>query len=192
MRHTKSLIILILATVLALTSAGLAGKNHNEVTFFDGNIYNSDEINISIDRGSVIITNDEEDGEIEITDNYELYIDSKLIKTDKHQRQLLEEYHTLVMDIKDYAVDIGKEGAKIGIEGARVGLQAVGGVIKMIFTDYDEDDLDTDLDRATEKLEKRAELLEDRAEKIEDMAEDLDDMYYDMEKEIPAIADLHW
>jgi hypothetical protein len=192
MLQKKGLVILVLAAVLALASAGLAGKNHHEISFFDGNIYNSDEINIDIDHESVIITNDEEDGEIEITDDYELYVDGKLIKTDKRQRQLLVEYHTLVMDIKDYAVDIGKEGARIGIEGARIGLQAVGGVVKMIFTDYDEDDLDDDLDRATERLEARAELLEDRADKIEDMAEDLDDMYYDLEKEIPAIADLHW
>lgn len=192
MKQAKIIGIVLLASLFILGSTALAGKHHRSLSLFDGNIYCSDDINIDIDGGSVIITHEDEDDEIEITKKYELYINGELIRTNERQRELLEEYHTLVFDIKDYAIEIGKEGARIGIEGAKIGLKAVGGVIKMIFTDYDEDDLDRDMDRAAEKIEYKAELLEDKAEKIEDMADDLDDMFYDLEEEIPAIAELEW
>lgn len=192
MKQAKFIGMVLLAALLVLGSTGMASKHGRNVSFFDDNIYTSDDISIDIDGGSVIITHEDENDEIEITDEYELYVNGQLIKTDDHQRELLEEYHTQVMEIKDYAIVIGKEGARVGIEGARVALKAIGGVVKMIFTDYDEDDLDRDMDRATEKIEAKAELLEEKAEKIEDMADDLEDMFYELEEEIPAIAKLDW
>lgn len=192
MRYTKYFLTVIMTLLLISASPGLAGKHSRNLSMFDGELYSSDDLIIDIEKGSVIITNEYEDDEIEITDEYELIINGDRIETTPDQQKLLEEYHTLVFDIKDYALEIGKEGAKIGIEGARIGLKAVGGVIKMIFTDYDEDDLDRDLERETEAIEAKAEVLEDKADKIEEMADDLDDLFYDMEESIPAIAKLDW
>jgi hypothetical protein len=192
MRHSKGLIITLIVALLAFTSVTMAGKHHHNCSFFGGEFFSSDDFNIEIDGSSVLIINDYEDDEIEITDDYELYVNGDLIKLDRDQQKIVEAFHTQVMDIKEFAIEIGKEGAKIGIEGARIGLKAIGGVMKLIFTDYDEDDLDRDLERATEELELKAEALEEQAEEIEDMAEDLEDMFYDMEEEIPAVASLDW
>jgi hypothetical protein len=159
---------------------------------FDGELWEADDIHVSIDDGSVILTHEYEDDEIEITDDYELYINGHMIKTDSRQRELVREYHTLVYRIKDCAVEIGLKGAKIGVEGARIALQAIGGVLKMLFTAYDEDDLDRDMEEATREIEYKAELLEDEAEEIEDMAEDIEDVWYDMQEEIPEIGALGW
>jgi hypothetical protein len=192
MRIPKSTIIVLTAALMVFGTVSLAGDHHRDFSIFDGNIFTSDEFILDIEGGSVIITHEYEDDEIEITDDYELYVNGDLVKLDARQQRMVEDFHTQVMDIKSYAIEIGKEGAKIGIEGAGIALKAVGGVIKMIFTDYDEDDLDRDLDYAAEKLEFKAELLEDKAEEIEDMAENLEDLYYDMEDEIPAIKALGW
>lgn len=188
----KAVLTLLLASALAFATAGVADDDDIHVTTSNGHMWNMDDLNIDIDDGSVIITHEDEDGKIKITDDYELYVNGKHVKTDDHQKELLTEYHGLVLSIKDDALDIGLEGAKIGLEGAGIAFEAIGGVFKMIFTDYDEDDLDRDLDRKTAKIERKAEKLEDRADEIEAKAEDLDDLYSDMADDIPEIGNLDW
>lgn len=186
--------IFIISAIIVLVCAPVSIAEHHHIDFgvFDGELWEEDGIHVSIDDGSVILTHEDEDDEIEITDEYELYINGHLIKTDARQQELLREYHTLVFGIKDRALEIGIKGAKIGAEGAKIALQAIGGVIKMIFTAYDEDDLDRDMDKATREIEYKAELLEDEAEEIEEMADDIEDVWYDMQEEIPEIAALRW
>jgi hypothetical protein len=188
----KTIIALLFSSLLVFASIGFAGDHCRSYSLFDGQIYSFDEIIIDIDDGSVFITHEYEDDEIEITRKYELYVNGDLVETNQEQKDLLEEFHTAVMDLEDQAIEIGKEGAKIGIEGAKIGLHAARGVLKMLFTEYDEDDLDRDLEFETELLEKKAEKLEEKAEELEKIADDLDDMFYDMEEEIPEIASLDW
>jgi len=192
MRFLKPSFFVFLIGLFVFTSPSQAVDNDHDFTFFDNQVYSSDNINIDLEGGSVIVVNREKHDEVEITGDYELYVNDEYIETDPQQKQLLQEFHTQVMDIKDEAIEVGIEGAKIGLEGAKVGLQAIGGVVKMIFTEYDDDDLDRDLERKTEIIEAKAELLEDRAEDIEDMADDLEDMLYDLEEQIPAIKALDW
>jgi hypothetical protein len=192
MLRLRTVSVALLAFLLICSTAGFAGKKHDQTVFSDGNLYSADDFSVDIEDGSVIIVNKYEDEEIEITEEYELYIDGDLIKTDARQKKHLKEFHTQVFDIRDYAIEIGLEGAKVGLQGAKIAMKAIGGVLKMLFTDYTEDDLDRDLERETDKIEDRAEDLEEFAEGIEDMAEDLEDMFYDLEEEIPAIAKLDW
>ncbi len=84
------------------------------------------------------------------------------------------------------------EGLAIGIEGAKLGISAIGRVLRMAFTDYDEDDLERDMERGAEVIEAKAEVLEDRAKELEEMAEDLQDLTYEMCEEIPALTALDW
>lgn len=154
----------------------------------------SDRISIDMKHGSVMIKlrGRRETSTVEITRDYELYIDDELIKTDKEQTKLLKEYHSQLGDIHDQAKKIGWEGARIGAEGAKIGLLAGLGVLKMLFTDYSEDDLEYDVELATEKIEARAEELEEKAEQIEDMVDDLDDITDDLRDAIPELAELDW
>jgi len=151
-------------------------------------------ISIDMQHGSAVIKyrDGRERSKVEITKEYELYIDDEHIATDADQKKLLKEFHQTVVDIRDYAKEIGWEGARIGLDGAKVGLQAGIGVLKMLLTSYDEDDLDRDLDRATEKIEKRAEKLEEKAEVIENKAYDLEDLAAELSESIPELGKLKW
>ena len=194
----KSKIALLLLVCLMALPAGtvFGGSRHRHHDLDHDRWYGerSDHISIDMKHGAVVIEHREgrDRSEVEITEEYELFIDGKLVATDQEQEKLLKEYHTLVVDIHDYAKEIGWEGARIGVDGAKIGLQAGLGVLKMLFTSYDDDDLNRDLDRATAKIEKRAEALEDKADIIEDMADDLEDLTIDLSEAIPELAELEW
>ncbi len=149
---------------------------------------------IDIEDGSVIVEYDDRKtyDKIEITEDYELFINDDLIDCNADQTKLVKEFHTKVFKIKKYAVNIGWEGAKIGAEGAKLGLKAIGRVIKLISADYDSDDLERDMERDAKKIEKKADKLEKKAEIIERMVEDLDDLAYEMKEEIPELDELDW
>ena len=189
--------LLLLVCLMALTAGTVFGGSRHRHHDLDRDSWydeHSDHISIDMKHGAVVIEHREgqDRSEVEITEEYELFIDGDLITTDQEQEKLLKEYHTLVVDIHDYAKEIGWEGARIGVDGAKIGLQAGLGVLKMLFTSYDDDDLDRDLDRATAKIEARAEALEDKAEIIEDMADDLEDLTIDLSEAIPELAELEW
>ncbi len=154
----------------------------------------SDHTSIDMKHGSVTIKHRDrrETCTVEITDDYELYIDDELVKTDDAQTKLLKEYHGQLTDIHDQAKKIGWEGARIGAEGAKIGLVAGLGVLKMLFSDYSEDDLESDVELATERIEARAEKLEEQADGIENMVDDLEDITDDLRDAIPELAELEW
>ncbi|MDH3890768.1 MAG: YggN family protein [candidate division Zixibacteria bacterium] len=154
----------------------------------------ADRTSIDMKHGSVMIKHRgrRETSRVEITRDYELYIDDELVKTDDDQTKLLKQYHQQLGEIHDRAKEIGWEGARIGAEGAKIGLVAGLGVLKMIFSDYSEDDLEDEVELATEKIEERAEELEEKAEEIEDMVDDLDYLTDDLRDAIPELAALDW
>lgn len=154
----------------------------------------SDHTSIDMKHGSVMIKHQSrrETSTVEITKKYELYIDDELIKTDDAQTKLLKEYHEQLGEIHDQAKKIGWEGAKIGAEGAKIGLIAGIGVLKMLFSNYSEDDLEYDVEFASEKIEQRAEELEEKAEGIENMVDDLDEITDELRDAVPELAELEW
>jgi DUF2884 family protein len=143
-----------------------------------------------IDIEDATITIRDDDYKIEITGDFELYVNGKYIKTNDEQQELVEEYHGLIFEIIDRAKDIGKQGARIGIDGAKIGLKAIAGVFKLMRDDYDADDLEAELEMETEELEEMAEELEKEAEKLEYLADNLEDMHEELKDEIPELEEL--
>ena len=188
----KSILIALTVALLVGAPVTFAESRHHSFEPLEGQLWSMDDVQVNLDDESVILTNEYEPGKIEITKDRELYVDGRLVKTDARQRRLVAEFYDGVFDVRDRAIKIGLKGAKIGLEGAGLGVKAIAGIIKMIFTDYDEDDLDRDMEREAQKIERKADGLEEEAEKIEDLVDHLEDLYYDMDREIPEIHALGW
>ncbi len=185
-------ILMFIAALTFISDSAHAGRNSYEYTPFNGHTFQADDIEVNVDDGDITLFNEYTDDEVVINDDYELYVNGKLIETTPEQKEMVELFHTQVYKIIDGAIDIGIEGGKIGIAGAGLGLKAIVGVIKMLHPDYDEDDLERDMEREAGKLEAKAEKLEKRAEKLEELAEDAEDTFNDMLEEIPALKELDW
>ncbi|HUV35765.1 MAG TPA: hypothetical protein VMX58_02370 [Patescibacteria group bacterium] len=155
-------------------------------------LFDTDEVSVEIEDGSLLIINEDEDQTVEITGEYELSIDDRHIETDEKQQVLIAEYYNRMVNITEYARLLGIEGAKVGASGVKLGITAIAKVVKLLSEDYDENDLEKDMEREAEKLEKKAELLERKAERIEEMAEELEDLHYELRRSIPALKDLEW
>ena len=160
------------------------GKNH--ITCID-------DAEISVRRNTIYITSrDWDEGVVEITEEYELYVDDEFIKLTEYQQELTESYYEMVMQILDDARHIGLKGAKMGVSGAKIGLMAVVGVVKLLSPDYDEEDLERELEEEAEKLEAEAEVLEEEAELIEEIAAELEEVHYELRNEIDSLRKLDW
>ena len=136
------------------------------------------------------ITIHDDDYKIEITSDYELYVNGEYVKTNSQQKKLVKEYHGLIFEIIDRAKVIGTQGAKLGIDGAKIGLKAIAGVFKLLRDDYDAEDLEEELELKAEELEEKAEELEKEAEKLEYLASDLEDLHDELKDEIPELEEL--
>ncbi|UCD17274.1 MAG: DUF2884 family protein [Candidatus Zixiibacteriota bacterium] len=189
----KKLAIVLFISVLAFASAGAEGGKCQNYALSHHHIDHWDDVDLRFDGGTIVmIHNGYPRSRIEITEDYELYINGDHIRLNDEQQELVKEYYLHCTEIVEYAREIGIEGAKIGFDGAKIGLKAVGGILRMLLTDYDEDDLERDLEIDTEHLEARAEALEDWAEEIEEMAEDMEELAEEMTDEIPELEELDW
>ena len=173
-------LLTLVVILIAYPSLNAGSRNHfvRHVSWQDDDRRDRGHLEINLEDGTLVITHEDrrDYSTVEITEEYELYIDDRHIKTDKDQQKLLGEYYELVVGFEDAIIDIGKEGARIGISGAALGLKAVGGVFKLLSPHYDSDDLERDIEREAEKIEVKAEKLERQAEQIEDMVDELDDL----------------
>ena len=151
--------------------------------------------NVDIDLEDDILTltcKYDRDQWIEITPDRKMYISGERIYLNQYQQRMVGEYYDHFIDIMDMAKDIGKEGAKIGIKGAKIGLVAASRAMKMILTEYDQDDFERDIEEETEELEIRAEKLEEMAEELEEVADEFEDIHYTMKRDIDELNDLPW
>jgi len=153
----------------------------------------SDNMEIEIDDGTIIITRHSYHSDvIEITEDYELYINDRHIKTNKEQKELLGKFHTKSVILVEEAEEIGYKGAKIGVKGAKLGIKAIGGVFRLLSSEYEADDLEEEMDIEAEKLEKEADALEEQADELEDIADELEDLADEMVQNIPELEELDW
>ena len=189
----KKVIILIVAVLLAASFAVPDAHTGEKHRCYKKQISGLDDIDFDVDNGTLIIESDiYEDEYVEISEDYELYVNGRLIELNDDQQELVKEYYDLYFELIDYAKKIGLEGAKIGVHGAKLGLLAMAGVCKLMLASYDGDDLERDLEKEARRLERKAEKLEKKAELIEEMAERLEDLHYEMRDEIPVLEDLGW
>jgi len=152
--------------------------------------YDSDwDIEVRVEDQEVIVNfRDELHDQLLITEDDRLIIDNTEVDVTPEQQALLKEFRMTAIELDAGVRDIVKEGARIGLAGAKVGLKAVSSVFKLIFPDYDSDDLERDVNREADKLEKRAKLLEDRADRVEDLAHDIEDLADDLADKIPELS----
>ncbi|MBN2070600.1 MAG: hypothetical protein JW814_04000 [Candidatus Krumholzibacteriota bacterium] len=186
--------LLIVSAVIGLLFLP-ATQNAGAATFqgdCDDDPFRGEDISIDIEDGVMIIECEENDDTIEITDDQKLYINGKLVKTNRSQERLLGDYYDQFEDITEYATEIGIEGAKIGVKGAEIGLKAVANLVKLVLEDYDSDDLERDMDRESDKIERAAKKLEKKAEKLEEVAEDFKKTHRKLRRSIEELDDLHW
>jgi len=151
-------------------------------------------MNLDIEDNDLIFTpaDEDEEGEVKITEEHQLYVDGHLIKLDPKQEELIGQYHDQMMALLESAKKIGLEGAKIGVEGAALGVKAVANVFRLLSPDYDTDDLEREMEKEASKIEAKASRLEKKADVIEDQAEELEDIHDEMTHQIPELADLDW
>jgi len=188
----KITLFLILTLFIAGSAFAYDGRSYsNDIVWGDG--FFSNNFEIDIDDGTVIIISHRHGSDVvEITEDYELYINDRHIKTNSDQKQLLGEFHSKTLVMVEEAKEIGLEGAEIGIKGAKIGMKAIGGVFKLFLSEYDAEDLEEELEWEAEQLEAEAEKLEEQAEELEDLAEDLEDLADELVLNIPELDDLDW
>ncbi len=189
----KVIAVYVLAGLLIFAGASSADCVYqvHGVSVHNGGAF--EDMSFDLEDGSIIMTRSGRRVEtVEVTENYELYVNGDRVKLDTDQQKLVQEFYYQGMEIVEYAKELGWEGARIGVSGAKLGLKAVGNVFRLLFTGYDTDDFEREMERAAAKIEARAERLEEKAEKVEDMVEDLEDTAWEMDRKIPELRELDW
>jgi hypothetical protein len=195
----KAILIGIMAGLLAtfLMTVSTPAENHRHYSHdrhSSSHHASIEGMNLDIEDNDLIFTpaDEDEDGEVKITEEHQLFVDGRLIKVDAKQEELIGEYHDQMMALMESAKKIGLEGAKIGVEGAALGVKAVANVFKLLSPDYDTDDLEREIDKEASKIEAKASRLEKKANVIEDQAEELEDIHDELIHQIPELSDLDW
>jgi cell division protein ZapA (FtsZ GTPase activity inhibitor) len=189
----KRAILFVVIALFMFSAVSASPPRHSKHS--DAHWYKSSDNNISMDfdDGTLVITNrGRNKGKVEITKDYELYVNGRRVQTNDEQRELLREYYKSVEDLVDYAAEVGFEGAKIGAQGAEIGIAAVAGLFHLLSSDYDTDDLERELERKSDRLEMKAERLEEKAEALEEQAEELEELADELNDEIPELHRLRW
>jgi hypothetical protein len=191
----KTILIGLTAVLLMTISASAEGHRHYSHHEVSHSSHSSiDGMSLNIDHDDLIFTpaDEDEDGEVKITEEHELYVNDQRIRLNSEQQKLVGEYHDQMMALIESAKKIGLEGARVGVEGAALGIKAVGGVFKLLSPDYDTDDLEREMERESSKIEAKAAKLEAKADDIEDQADELEDLHDELIDTIPELADLDW
>jgi hypothetical protein len=180
---TVSVLVLALSVIFSMD----AGSHRRCRDYDDGTFRNK---HIDLEDGTLVIEHDDEDWIVEITEDYELYVNGDRVKTDREQRKLLRSYYRDYEEIEEFAEEIGKEGAKIGLAGAKLGANAAICAAKLLLDDYDSDDMELEIEIDKEALEKMVKKIEKKADKIEDMADDFEKKHRKLRRSIPELGDL--
>jgi hypothetical protein len=184
---TLSVLLLLLSVSFAADGKWSDCKAHIHDAGF------MEDVTINFDDDALLISWQEEPDEtVEITGDYELYVNGKHIRTNKHQKELLRIYYDDMARLVQEAERIGIQGAALGVKGAEMGVIAATKALKVIFTDYDSDEMEEELEREAEKLERKAKKLESRADKLEEMVEELEDTHRELKDNIEDLRNLDW
>jgi len=153
-------------------------NNQNYIIFEDDNL--------------IVCDRDTDKYLVEITSDNELYIRSEKIHLNRDQKELLQEYYEAQQILFSKRNSIGAKGLHIGMEGVKLAATAVGGVVELALSGFDEDvenEFEQEMETQAEKLEKHAESIEDDAEEFEYQVDqinrinrmlgrEIDDLYY--------------
>jgi len=151
-----------------------------------------DNVDIDIEDGSILFEKHDRDETVEITEDYELYINGERIALRRSEQNLVRKYHRQFEKIIKEAKEIGLEGARVGAAGAKMAVKAVGKALAGLGGELDTGRLEKELDEMEEDIEERAGRLEDRAEEIEKEAEELENLHRDLRRNIRELDELGW
>ena len=189
----KNRIIFSLTLLLLFVSSLTAAKAEK---VFKNNFHHSnclDNVVVEIENDILILTCEYDRGlYVEITHDHKLFVSGKRVQLNRYQRNLVEEYYDHFMEIMDRAKEIGLEGAKIGIEGAKIGFLAAKGAMKLLVSEYDQEDFEREIERESEKLEIRTEEIEEMVDDMEEVADEFEELHYTMKSDIDELNDLDW
>jgi hypothetical protein len=188
----KKLALLLLVFALMIGSTAWAG--HSYTIHSSSHTYDEydNKVDIDMEDGSILITNEDDDVTVEITEDHELLVDDDGVSLDAEQQKLVAAFYTEVVDIREQGIAVGWEGAKIGMDGAKLGAKAIGRLIKMLLTRYDEDDMERDMERDADKIEVKAELLEVKAEVLEKLAHQIEEHTFELFDTVDELKELDW
>ncbi len=179
--------------IAAPVSAHSHRHNHNTINFRTFHSWETNNASWRLRDGDIIISNlDGRDQTVRVTEEGALYVNDEPVKLTAEQQTQMKEFRDLTYEVTDDARAIAKEGVRIGLKGARLGLKAVGGVVKMLLTNYTEDDLDRDLDAEAAKLDVWADALEKKADLIEEKVDRVEALGEQLKAEIPELNQLDW
>jgi hypothetical protein len=188
----RNIFIIIFAFLFAgssLFGVDLKKKKHHKMDHHF-NIEVLDHVDIDIDDGVLVISDENSPDYFEISEARDLFVNGEQVKLTDDQQKLVTRYYDVYFEIIDYAKRIGLEGARIGVEGAAIGVKAVAGVFKLLRADYDSDDLEEELEAEAEKIEEKADRLEDRADYLEELGDELEELHLKLGEEIPELSEL--
>lgn len=194
-RVLSTALILALIGLMLVPSVDARRKRYKDGrhTSSESTVYGLMGFSVDFEDDRLIIEKDgRREGRLEITREYDLFVNGRKIDLDEDQQYLVTDFYDLTQDITDEAVRLGKEGIRIGVDGASLGLKAVCKIFKLLSADYDTEDFEREIEYEARKIEKKAERLEKKAKRIERMAEELEDLAYEMDEEIPEIRELRW
>ena len=184
----KRLFPVIALTVVMIVTAAAGAQAHRRCKYDDDWTFRHK--TIDFEDGVLLIEHEDEGWEVEINEDYELYVDGRKVKLDRSQRKLVRRYYRDYEAIEEMAEELGREAAKVGAAGAKIGVAAVVTVARTFLDDDDFDDIDIDIDVDTDEIERLAKKLEKKAEKIEDLADDLEKTHKKLKKSVPELREL--
>jgi hypothetical protein len=151
------------------------------------------DIKFDVDDGSLFIRPDyHSDEQVEIDSEYRLYVNGNRVRLSGSQQGLVRNYYNTYNELMYSAARLGKKAAKIGVMGAKLGITAAAGVLKVLFTEDEMEDLEDDLAVESEEIESYSSKLEEEAGEIEDLAERFKSDHRNMKNSIPALDRLSW
>lgn len=185
MKKTLPLVALALVLPMIFTAGA---ESHRRCKYDDDRTFNAK--NLDFEDGTLVIEHEDADWTVEITEEYNLYINGHRVKIDRQQKKLLRRYYRDCEDIEELAGEIAKEGAMIGLAGAKLGVSAVACAVKLFLEDYDCDDMEDEIEIKSDDLEKMARKLEKKVDKIEDKAGNLERTHKKLRRSITELGDL--
>lgn len=186
----KSLLSILLILLFMIPPASAAPPDCSISSWFRDGICVFEDVTVRMDDGTLVMEHDDPRCTVvEITDEYDLYIDGKRIDINDHQRKLVEAYYNLVIEVVDDAIGIGVSAAAVGLGGAGIGLGVVGKLFKLILPWYGFDDFENELREETRKIKILAEKLEIHARELEEKAEQAEDVYRVLIRSIPELQE---
>ena len=191
MRNSAILGAALLAAAMFFSANASAGEHHHWHCNHD-ELFRSHDVEVSLDDGSITFTEKETDETVQITEECELMVNGSTVRLDRSQQRLVEKYYDRFADLTEDAIEFGKDAAKIGVDGAKLGVYAMFGVLKLLSSDYDSDDLEADLEVKGDKIERMAKRIEKRGAKLEKRAESLKCLHGELRHEIRELDELEW